>query len=227
MSMPTPPSEPLEPGVAVSVRALRRLAAARSQALERCESCGVALPHEHRHMLDQERSALVCACAACALRYEHGGVARDRYRTVPQRYLALRDFDLPDTLWDELLIPVGMAFIYISTPARRPVAYYPSPAGATESLLSLERWASLLASNPVLDDLAPDVEALLINRLRGSHAYYLVPIDACFRLVGTIRAQWRGLSGGAEVWDAIETFFAELQARALEVEGASHARTHL
>ena len=44
--------------------------------------------------------------------------------------------------------------------------------------------------------------------------YYLAPIDQCYRLVGLIRAHWRGLSGGTEVWREIAQFFDELKARA-------------
>jgi hypothetical protein len=38
-----------------------------------------------------------------------------------------------------------------------------------------------------------------------------VPIDRCFALVGLIRTHWRGLSGGAEAWQAIRDFFAQLR----------------
>ena len=53
-----------------------------------------------------------------------------------------------------------------------------------------------------------DVEALLVNRIghvRGFAApeYYVLPIDECYKLVGLIRANWRGLSGGTEVWQEI------------------------
>ncbi len=50
-----------------------------------------------------------------------------------------------------------------------------------------------------------------------------MPIDLCYRLVGLIRAQWRGFSGGAEVWDAIDRFYADLDARAEEIGEAAHA----
>ncbi len=46
-------------------------------------------------------------------------------------------------------------------------AYYPSPMGATESLLRLEAWKELEAANPVLATLEPDVEALLVDRRSG------------------------------------------------------------
>ena len=73
-----------------------------------------------------------------------------------------------------------------------------------------------MEENPVLRELEPDVEALLVNRVRGANDYYLAPIDECFKLVGLIRAGWRGLSGGTEVWQAIEGFFAELKGKSRE-----------
>jgi hypothetical protein len=44
--------------------------------------------------------------------------------------------------------------------------------------------------------------------------YYIVPIDACYRLVGVIRMHWKGLSGGTEVWTEIGSFFSELRTKA-------------
>jgi uncharacterized protein DUF5947 len=118
-----------------------------------------------------------------------------------------------------------MAFFYQSTPRKRAVAMYPSPAGATESLLELESWNEIVAQNAVLQTMEPDVDALLVNRLgRGRpHGlptegqetdYFLVPIDECYKLVGVIRANWRGLSGGKEVWEQIDRFFVELKSKA-------------
>jgi len=80
-----------------------------------------------------------------------------------------------------------MAFLFHSTPHGRVVAFYPSPAGATESLLSMETWNDVVQENPVLLELQPDVEALLVNRVgagRGvAPAFYVVPIDECYKLV--------------------------------------------
>lgn len=209
----------------VPVGALRRLAhrPAPRPALERCELCGEALPSEHRHLLDRASGALVCACAACALLFAHEGSANGKYTSVPQRMLALGDFELTDEQWDDLMIPVGMAFIYHSSAAGRPVAYYPGPAGATESLLALDHWQTLVELNPPLAEMTPDVEALLINRLREAREYYLVPIDACYQLVGLIRSSWRGLSGGQEMWDALNAFFQSIRERATPMKGAAHA----
>jgi hypothetical protein len=82
--------------------------------------------------------------------------------------------------------------------------------------------------NPVLSQLQPDIEALLVNRVGHAHdlsaaEYYIAPIDECYRLVGLIRTNWKGLSGGSEVWVEIGRFFSELRSRAEIVTGEAHA----
>ena len=69
---------------------------------------------------------------------------------------------------------------------------------------------ALVARNPVLATFEADVEALLVNRTNGRRLYYRVPIDRCFELVGLIRTQWQGWSGGDAVWQAIDEYFARL-----------------
>jgi Family of unknown function (DUF5947) len=93
------------------------------------------------------------------------------------------------------------------------IAMYPSPAGATESLLSLESWEEISAQNPALQAMEPNVEALLVNRVSPIPEYFIVPIDECYRLVGIIRMHWKGLTGGTEVWKHIQQFFNGLRSR--------------
>src|SRR5438876_7771423 len=63
------------------------------------------------------------------------------------------------TLFRSLALPINLAFFYRASGDKKIRAMYPSPAGATESLLPLERWAALEAQNPVLRKLESDVEA--------------------------------------------------------------------
>lgn len=62
------------------------------------------------------------------------------------------------------------------------------------------------------------MELLLVNRVGGIGEYYIVPIDECYKLVGLIRAHWRGLSGGTEVWREIKGFYEALKERAVPVK---------
>jgi hypothetical protein len=114
---------------------------------------------------------------------------------------------------------VGIAFFFFNTSLDRTVAFYPSPAGATESLLSLETWDELARTNPLLTTFAADVEALLVRSVqrRGGFECYIVPIDACYELVGRIRRRWKGFDGGEDAWTEIDAFFAEVRARSTEV----------
>jgi len=163
-------------------------------------------------VVEVSKRKLLCCCQACALLF--GNHDAGKYRAVPRSSQHLADFRISDAQWDALLIPIGIAFFFKSTPESRVIALYPSPAGATESLLDLAAWEELAADNPVLAQLEPDVEALLVNRVDGARDYYRVPLDQCYALVGLIRARWRGLSGGALVWNAIHEFFAGLDGSA-------------
>lgn len=191
--------------------ALRRLAQAAPPAplLERCELCNLILPPEHRHLLDMASRQVACSCDPCALLFENaiGG----KFKLIPRQGRALPDFQLSDGEWESLALPIELAFFFYSTPNERMMAMYPSPAGPTESLLTLSSWESLVRQNPLLKEMQADVEALLVNRAQGAREYFLAPVDKCYELVGTIRVHWRGLSGGEEVWREIEKFFARLR----------------
>jgi Family of unknown function (DUF5947) len=176
--------------------------------LEHCTLCNVALADEHPHLVEPSTHRLVCACDACAMLFD--GPTSGRYRRIPRLVRSLPDFRLTDEAWDALQLPISLAFFFQSTPAGRVVALYPSPAGATESLVAAEAWGALLEDNPALRDFEPDVEGLLVNRIGESRDYYRVGIDHCYRLVGLIRSHWRGFSGGAMVWGEIAGFFDRL-----------------
>ncbi len=191
-----------------SFAALRRFTRKRPAA-ETCELCSAPLSSDHEHLIEPAVQRILCSCNACAILFS--GQPSARYRRVPRDVEFLSDFRLTDLQWEELHLPINLAFFFHSTRAGRVVAVYPSPAGGTESLLTLEAWQQLEDENPVLRELEPDVEALLVNRLGSAREHYRAPIDACYRLVGLIRSGWRGLSGGSEVWEEIGRFFAALK----------------
>ena len=197
---------------------VRRSAVEQEATLERCELCGDPIPPEHRHLLDLRNRELMCACQACKILFDSGAAGGGHYRLVPERRLHFPQFVLDDVAWADLRIPVDMAFFFHNTAEGRVVAYYPSPAGPTESLLELDAWEQIEQANPRLRELEADVEALLVNRSRGARQYFLVPIEDCYALVGLIRTRWRGLTGGSEVWEEIERFFGSLESRSKKVE---------
>jgi hypothetical protein len=203
----------------------RRAAVEQEATIERCELCGDPIPPDHRHMLDLRNREIMCACRACKILFDSGAAGGGHYRLVPDRRLRLADFEMDDVTWADLRIPVDMAFFFHHTEAARVVAYYPSPAGPTESLLELDAWSELERANPMLGELERDVEALLVNRSRGARQYFLVPIEDCYALVGLIRTRWRGLTGGREVWEEIEGFFEGLAGRSKEVKSEREEAT--
>ena len=102
---------------------------------ERCELCGELLPGEHRHMIDLDRRRLMCCCRACSLLFDTGAAGGGHFKLGPDRRLRIEDFDLDDVRWADLAIPVDMASFFRHSGEDRVVAFYPGPAGATESLL--------------------------------------------------------------------------------------------
>lgn len=196
---------------------LRQFVQQRERPVERCEMCSAVLAAEHVHLIEPYSRQIVCSCDACAMLFPNRPELK--YRRIPRDVRRLSNFRLSDLQWDSLLIPINMAFFFLSSPAGRVVALYPSPAGATESLLELAAWNEVVSDNPILQTMEADVEALLVNRLgkvngRAAAEYYLAPIDKCYKLVGLMRTKWRGLSGGTEVWEEIKSFFEALQGEA-------------
>jgi hypothetical protein len=163
---------------------------------------------------------VLCACTACYLLFTADGAARGRYRAIPDRYRYDPAFRITAAQWNTLAIPVDLVFVFHHSGQDRAVAFYPSPAGATESLLPLATWAELTAANPIVADLRPDVEAVLLRRGAAGVEAYLLPIDACYDLVGRVRLHWRGFDGGEAVWREVEAFFADLRERAEPVGAA-------
>jgi hypothetical protein len=200
------------------VASLQRFALDRGTAAEYCELCSVPLRPDHPHLVEPARRRLLCVCRGCETLL--GDCLDTRYRRVPRHSRILENFLLTDADWDALGIPIGLTF-FQTTAGGRILAFYPGPAGPTESLLELHAWSQLVANNPVLAEQQPDVEVLLINRINGAREYYQIPIDRCYALVGLIRTHWRGVSGGDEAWKAIADFMSDLRERK-DGTGAHH-----
>ncbi len=193
--------------------------------LERCELCSREIGKVHQHLVEPAIRRLICACEACAILFD--GRHDNKYKRVPRNIQFLPDFRMSHSQWESMMIPIEMAFFFRSSSLGRVIALYPSPAGATESSLPLDAWEYVVRENPLLESMESDVEALLVNRVGATEPkpaeYFLVPIDACYELVGLIRTHWRGFAGGPEMWSEIATFFAELKRRAKVRCEAAHA----
>ena len=182
---------------------------------ERCEMCAEGIPDEHQHVVNLDGRQLMCVCRGCYLLFTDTD-ADLRYRAVPDRYLTFADFALDRPQWESLQIPVGLAFFFHNSALDRTVAFYPGPAGATESELDLQAWNDIRTVDPRVDALAKDTEALLVRVPDEDDAApraYVVPIDACYEFVGRLRMMWRGFDGGQDVRSFIDEFFEVLDTR--------------
>jgi hypothetical protein len=181
---------------------------------ERCEMCAESITDDHSHVVNIAGRQLMCVCRPCYLLFTDQK-ADLRYRSVPDRYLSFPDFALSAGHWDALEIPVGLAFFFRNSALNRMVAFYPGPAGATESELPLGAWNDIAAADARVGLVADDVEALLL-RMPGPDCY-VVPIDACYEFVGRLRMLWRGFDGGRDVRVFIDEFFARIEGRSKPV----------
>ena len=205
---------PLPGSLAAAVRGAQPAGGQAAAPAEKCQMCAAEIPAEHGHVADLESSSLLCACRACYLLFTQAQAGRNRYRAVPDRYLEDPDHPLSDREWEELEIPVGLAFFLRSSQREEVGAFYPSPAGATECRLDLAAWARLSAEHPLLRAMEDDVEAALISKTDDGIEHFLVPIDACYELAGRMRLYWRGFDGGAEARQSIAEFMGTVRSRA-------------
>jgi hypothetical protein len=196
------------------------VAAAAGHDAERCEMCREVLDDRHGHVVEIEQRSIVCACRACYLLFISEGAAGGRYRSVPERVRHDPARPLDEADWNELQIPVAMAFFFVNSALGRVVAGYPSPGGMTECELDLAAWDRLVAAYPLFAAMTPDVEAVFVNRAEPGGEVFLLPIDRCYSLVGELRLRWQGFDGGAEAHAALAAFLADLrsQARPLAAE---------
>jgi uncharacterized protein DUF5947 len=191
-------------------------------AQECCDLCGVGLGSEHQHLFQQSDRRVLCGCDPCTILFSHRG-ATAKFLRIPRSGRKLERFQISDAEWHGLRLPIDLAFFVHNSAERRVMAYYPSPAGSTESLLPLDAWHEIVHNNPPLTEMEPDVEALLVNRTQSRKDYFIAPIDQCHKLTGLIRTHWRGFSGGHAVWREVDDFFAELERRSVRVSGAEDA----
>lgn len=201
--------------------------------VERCELCGNACGPEgtvarpgHGHVADLEGRSIRCVCRPCWLLFTRRGAAGGRYQTVPDRFVHVPEPQLTAVQWDALQIPVRIAFLFQHSAADDGdplewAAFYPSPAGATQSLLALDSWAEVVAENPVFGEAEPDVEAVLVQRPEQDAGFeaFVVPITACYELVARVRMSWKGFDGGDVAREEIAGFFTALRERARELAG--------
>jgi Family of unknown function (DUF5947) len=189
---------------------LRQMKRKPPSAAERCELCAAEMAPDHGHVVNVPRRTLLCVCRPCYLKFTREGESGLRFRAVPERYLLLPELAAAREGLEALQIPIGLAFFFRNSATGRTTAFYPSPAGATESELALDAWDAIVSAVPRLSTLKADVEALLVRARESGLDALIVPIDACYELVGRIRRNWTGIHGGNDVVREIDAFFGRI-----------------
>ncbi|MFJ8631966.1 DUF5947 family protein [Streptomyces sp. NPDC093568] len=174
---------------------------------EACDLCAAPVPDEHPHLYDTGQEEVRCVCGPCSVLFAESGAGDGHYRPVPRRRVRLPRVDTA-----VLGVPVGLVF-FVPRADGTVTAQGPSPAGAMRWEVDAAAWRRLGEMCPPLTTVEPEVEALLVNTVHGLDHHWIVPIDDCYRMVAVVRREWRGLSGGSEVWPAVERFFADLTER--------------
>jgi hypothetical protein len=183
-----------------------RVSAHRRREVRHCDVCGMPAEFNHSQLVHAPTRRLIRACESCtkALTSWHDG----QYRAVPKCVEILPEFHMGEGQWASLQFPINLAFLYYSTPDRRVVAMYPGPSGAAAGKLPIGFWEQIAAENPILRQLRPDVEGLLMNRAGRTQRFFRVPIDECFNLFQYMRDNWNGVTGGIDLWRKVEWCFA-------------------
>jgi hypothetical protein len=196
--------------------------AQRQAAQERCEICSTPLPGEHPHVLEYATRSLLCSCHPCARLFVDARASSQRFRTIPDRVLANALASVDETRWRAVGIPVGLAFVVRDSHSGAARCIYPSPAGPVESEIDADGWSALTSLVALADAAEPDVEAILFRRRHGgSLDVFVAPLDACYAIVGAVRATWRGFDGGDEARRVIQQHVDHLLARSCPAQNGA------
>ena len=181
--------------------------------VEECELCAESISAEHEHLLEQDARRVFCACQTCAsLLAQEQERQGPRYLRVERRAARLHDFDIDDSIWADLGVPVGLAFFTMRSRTGEVVATFPGRAGIIESFVPLRGWSELERRYPVLKGVLPDVEALLVRRTSRHQDYFQVSIDHCYELSGLLRVSDAPLSSPELAM--VQSFFTRLDEHA-------------
>ncbi len=113
---------------------------------ERCEMCSEQIFDEHSHVVNIEGRQLMCVCRGCYLLFTDTN-ASAAFPGGAGPVPVLPGVRARPPRWQLLQIPVGLAFFFRNSSLDRTVAFYPGPAGATESELDLAAWDGIRAAD--------------------------------------------------------------------------------
>ena len=177
---------------------------------QQCDFCSFDIDNSHRHLLDRVRRSLVCVCQSCYGLFTHDGAGGMRFCAVPRRYVLLPNLVGVTELWDALQIPIGPTFLFTNGATGLTTAYCPGRADATEAALPLDVWKDVERAVPAVATLAHDVEGLLIRRTDTLIDAAIIPLDACYELLGRIRRASFASRGVNAIPGEIDAFLARV-----------------
>lgn len=182
--------------------------AARRPTEDRCALCGAPVESRHSHVVESSTGGVLCVCRGCATVFDHSS---GKFRRIPDRVVALDALRMSEEEWSAFAIPIGLAFFRKNSFLAKVQAFYPSPLGAVESSVPEDAWDALVRAHPRVASMEPDVEAFLVRVANRRRECFIAPLDECHALIGLIRREWRGFSGGDGVVPALDRFFEELR----------------
>jgi hypothetical protein len=185
---------------------------------QRCDMCGEVIGDRHRHVVDLDHRRLLCTCPGCGLLFIAEGAGCGRYRAVPDRFVELATGPRALALWEALEVPVGVVFFVSSSRTGRVSAFYPGPAGATESLLALGSWQQALFAAGLARQLRrTDLPAAVRSQLIAAQRTLWTAIEATRSMANTELWTWKYADGhyrirpfGSSNSDATEADAAQL-----------------
>jgi hypothetical protein len=177
--------------------------------VEECELCARTISAEHEHVLEADARRVFCACQSCAKVFAEEQPRRGaRYLRVERRATRLSELELGDVAWADMGIPAGLAFFTVRSRTAEVVATFPGRAGLIEAFVPSKAWTELERRFPVVREIRPEVEALLVRRTLRHHDYFHVSVDHCYELAGLLRDS-EALPSPAEL-PLVQAFFTRL-----------------
>ena len=148
-----------------------------------CRFCSSALDSPPNPLFEVATQRVLFACNPCASRFEKrsGGP----FKLIPRSTRQIEDFRMPEVPWQTYDLPGNVTFVFYCTAAAKLLSVCKVAAGTVDLTVPREVWKAIIEANPVLEEMRPDVEGLLIIHTGDSREYFIAPIDVCYNLIKT------------------------------------------
>ena len=162
------------------------------------------IPEAHQHVVDLESRAMMCTCRPCYLLFTDSD-AHLRYRSVPDRYFSFADFELGPGPVGRAGNPGGPGILLPQFQARPDGRLLsrarPAPPSPNFRWTPGRRAGGQPGPRRARPGHGGPADPRPPARTGPPADCHLVPVDACYELVGRLRRVWRGFDGGQEARD--------------------------